>query len=81
MRAAETGRYLARATNTGISAIVDHRGRVLGTVPSFVRGAYTGEVEPRAGATPFVRVHNWLAIGLAFAFGAAAVLMGRRRGR
>jgi len=46
-----------------------------------VRGAYTGEVEPRAGATPFVRVHNWLAIGLAFAFGAAAVLMGRRRGR
>ena len=81
MRALETGRYLVRATNTGISAIVDPRGRVLGTVPSFVRGAYTGEVEPRAGATPFVRVHNWLAIGLAFAFGAAAVLMGRRRGR
>ncbi|MGE5154992.1 MAG: apolipoprotein N-acyltransferase, partial [Bdellovibrio bacteriovorus] len=29
MRALETGRYLLRATNTGISAIIDHRGRLL----------------------------------------------------
>ncbi len=79
MRAVETGRYLVRATNTGISAIVDHRGRVLGTVPSFVRGAYTDAVEVRSGATPFVRVHNWLAILLALVLAAAAVLMGRRR--
>ncbi len=81
MRALEAGRYLVRATNTGISAIVDHRGRVLGTVPSFVRGAYTDEVEPRSGATPYARVRNWLAIGLAFAFAATAVLLGRWRRR
>ena len=38
MRALENGRFLVRATNTGISAIIDERGRVIATVPSFVRG-------------------------------------------
>lgn len=65
MRALETGRFLLRATNTGISAIVDERGRTMASVPSFVRGGATAEVQPRVGATPFVRFHNWLAIGLA----------------
>ncbi|MGH8596232.1 MAG: apolipoprotein N-acyltransferase, partial [Gammaproteobacteria bacterium] len=35
MRAIETGRYLLRATNTGISAIIDHRGRVVARSPQF----------------------------------------------
>jgi len=79
MRALETGRYLVRATNTGISAIIDSGGRVLGTVPSFVRGPFTDYVEPRAGATPFVRLGNWLAIGLSLAMVSAAGLIGRFR--
>jgi apolipoprotein N-acyltransferase len=79
MRALETGRYLVRATNTGISAIIDHLGQVLVEVPSFVRGAVTAAVTPRAGATPYVRVGNWLAIGLALVLVVAAVAVGRRR--
>ncbi len=75
MRALETGRYMVRATNTGISAIVDERGRTIGQVPSFVRGSYTGTVEPRAGATPFVRVGNALAIGLALALAVGGMLL------
>lgn len=55
MRALETGRWLLRATNTGITAIVDHRGRVQRRAPQFQTGALTGSAEPRAGATPFVR--------------------------
>jgi apolipoprotein N-acyltransferase len=72
MRALENGRYLLRATNTGISAIVDQRGRVLGTVPAFVRGDFATQVRPYAGATPYVRFGNAPAIMLA----AVMVLIG-----
>lgn len=65
MRALENQRFLLRATNTGISAIIDPRGRVLGQVPSFVRGDFAATIEPRAGATPYARVGNAPAIGLA----------------
>lgn len=65
MRALETGRFLLRATNTGISAIINERGRVIASVPSFVRGGATAEVQPRTSATPFVQVQNSLAISLA----------------
>jgi apolipoprotein N-acyltransferase len=65
MRALENGRYLLRATNTGISAIIDQRGRVLGTIPAFVRGDFATQVQPYAGATPYVRLGNAPAITLA----------------
>jgi len=81
MRALETGRALVRATNTGVSAIIDHRGRVLVEVPSFVRGAVSAPVTPRAGATPYVLLRNWPAIGLALALVLAALIIGRRRAR
>ena len=77
MRAIENGRYMVRATNTGISAIIDERGRILTSVPSFVRGAASAEVRPLQGATPFTRVHNWLAIGLAALMVGAGILAGR----
>jgi apolipoprotein N-acyltransferase len=55
LRALENGRALVRATNTGISAIIDHRGRVIGSIPSFVRASYSAEIQPRSGMTPFSR--------------------------
>ena len=79
MRALETGRWLVRATNTGISAIIDHRGQVRGTVPAFQRGLFSAPVQPRAGATPFARVGNALPIGLALAMLGMALLVGWRR--
>ena len=66
MRALENERWLLRSTNTGISAILDHRGEIVGKVPLFERGAFSVEVQPRRGATPFGYLGNWLAIGLAF---------------
>lgn len=79
MRALETGRFMVRATNTGISAIIDERGRVIATVPAFVRGGVTAEVQPRQGATPYVILHNWLALGLALTLVAAGRLLRGRR--
>ena len=58
MRALEMGRDLAGATTNGISALVDYRGRILARAPQFERTVLTGELQPRAGATPYVRWGN-----------------------
>ncbi|HEX7025891.1 MAG TPA: nitrilase-related carbon-nitrogen hydrolase, partial [Gammaproteobacteria bacterium] len=55
MRALETGRYMLRATNTGISAIIDDQGRVTAHSPQFEEYVLTGHIQPMQGYTPFVR--------------------------
>jgi apolipoprotein N-acyltransferase len=75
MRALEAGRPLVRATNTGVSAVLDHHGSVLGSIPLGQRAGLTVEIQPRAGATPFVAVGNGLAIGLALLMAAAGAVV------
>ena len=58
MRALETGRPMLRATNTGISAIIDHRGRMQRQSSQFEIAVVTGPVVPMQGATPYVRLGN-----------------------
>jgi apolipoprotein N-acyltransferase len=55
MRALETGRYLIRATNNGVSALVDSKGEIIGKTDRFVQQTLEGEVELRSGLTPFMR--------------------------
>ncbi|TAN47602.1 MAG: apolipoprotein N-acyltransferase [Methylococcaceae bacterium] len=55
MRALETGRYMLRATNTGVTALVGPDGKVVKQLPQFEAGVLTGNVTPMAGATPYVR--------------------------
>ena len=74
LRAIETGRDLIRATNTGVTALVDASGRVRARLPSFEAGVLQGEVQPRVGATPYVRwgdlpVLVWMASSLTVAAG------------
>ena len=78
MRALENERWLVRSTNTGISAILDHRGRIVGTVPAFERGAFTAEVQPRREATPFVHLGSGFVVALSLSMLAAALLLARR---
>jgi apolipoprotein N-acyltransferase len=66
VRAAEAGRYLLRATNTGVTAIIDPRGRVVETLPQFAPGTLQGEVRGRRGATPYARVGNYPVVSAAF---------------
>jgi apolipoprotein N-acyltransferase len=75
MRSLETGRYLVRSTNTGITAIIDERGGLRATVPQFEAGVLTGMAQPFSGATPYVRTGNWPVLLLA----ATAILMGAVR--
>ena len=59
MRSMETARPMLRATNNGISAIIDHRGTVKNTSPQFEVAVLDGEIQPRQGATPYVTMGNW----------------------
>ncbi len=78
MRAAETGRPMLRATNTGMTAIIDAQGRVSATLPAFTTGVLHGKVQAHEGMTPFAHFGNWLALGLMLALGVAG-FAGRRR--
>lgn len=53
LRALEFERPFLLATNTGVTAIVDHRGRVVASLPRNTRGVLEGQVEGRSGITPF----------------------------
>ncbi len=55
VRAVETGRYLVRSANTGISGIVDPYGRVVVQSPLFETGTWIGEARWLDGTTPYVR--------------------------
>jgi len=57
-RAIETGRYMLRATNTGVTAIVAPDGAVAGRLPSFTEGVLEGRVRGRTGATPYAAAGN-----------------------
>ena len=52
MRARELERYMLRATNTGISAIIDERGTVVERSQQFVPAVVAGEFVARKGTTP-----------------------------
>jgi apolipoprotein N-acyltransferase len=74
LRALETGRFMLRATNTGMTAIVDHRGKVTAALPPFTQGSLNGTAQGRSGATPYVRWGNAPVITLALlACGLAAL--------
>ena len=59
MRALETGRAMLRATNTGMTAIIDPRGGLVARLPQFVEGVLEGEVQGHSGATPYVKLGNY----------------------
>lgn len=64
MRSQETGRYMLRATNTGVTAIIDERGRVVDSVPQFVIAVLEGRAQGRSGTTPYIFWGNWAFLAL-----------------
>jgi len=64
MRALETGRYMVRGTNNGLTAIIDNHGQIDTSIPRFEPGVLRGEVYPATGATPFMQAGSWPVITL-----------------
>ncbi|MFV8783566.1 apolipoprotein N-acyltransferase [Microbulbifer sp. SA54] len=59
MRALETQRYLVRATNTGVTALVNPRGQIVSTLPQFEQATLIGKVSARTGSTPYMIYGTW----------------------
>lgn len=59
MRAMEARRYLIRATNNGISAVIGSRGELLEVSRQFVPAVIDATVQPLSGETLYVRFGNW----------------------
>jgi apolipoprotein N-acyltransferase len=55
MRSLELQRPMIRATNTGATAAIDHRGVVISQMKWFERGVLQAEVEGRNGVTPYAK--------------------------
>ncbi len=55
MRAVETARYLLRAANTGVSAIIGPDGGIRRTIPWFSQGVVLGTYRESSVKTPYLR--------------------------
>ena len=82
MRTLELQRPMIRATNTGATAVIDHRGVVTRSLPPFVRGELEATVQGRSGLTPFAawagRLGLWPPFVLALATLLVAIALRRR---
>ena len=74
MRALEAGRWLMRATNNGVTAIIDPHGHVVARSRQFEPEVLKGEVVPRTGLTPYAALRNWPVLAICWLLlGLAAV--------
>jgi len=82
MRTLELQRPMIRATNTGATAVIDHRGVITKALAPFVRGELDATVEGRSGLTPFAawagRFGLWPLFGAAAATLVVAIALRRR---
>lgn len=78
MRAIESQRFLVRAANDGISAVIGPRGEFVARAPDFEAAVLRATITPRSGIPPYLRVGNLPFLCLAFAGVFAALWMSRR---
>jgi apolipoprotein N-acyltransferase len=77
MRSLETGRPMLRSTNNGATAIIDAKGNVASSIPPYSRGTLAATVQGMAGMTPYIRLGNYLFLGLSALALIGAWLTGR----
>ena len=80
VRAAETGRWLIRAGQAGVSMLVDPRGEIHGSLGLFEPGLVTGTARLRSDRTPYVRWGDWWMWVVGLSLSVMALLAWRRRG-
>lgn len=78
LRAVEQGLPLIRAANTGVSAVIDARGRMVAQLGLDTHGFLDARVPGALPATPYARSGDW-PVGFIIAAGLLAALLTRRR--
>lgn len=79
MRALELGREMARATNTGITAFIDHQGKIKQKLPIFETAVLSGWITPRIGMTPYGQFGNTAFITLLALYAIIAIFIYPKR--
>jgi apolipoprotein N-acyltransferase len=74
MRARELARPMLRATNTGVTAAIDARGRVIDALPTHAGGVLAVSLRGSEGLTPYARHGNALPLALSLALALAGAL-------
>jgi apolipoprotein N-acyltransferase len=59
MRSLEMSRWMLRSTNTGVTAAIDEKGRIVSALPQFTRGVLEVDAVPRTGRTPYSVWTDW----------------------
>lgn len=77
MRALEAGRWMIRATNNGVTVLIDPFGQITERLPQFEQGTLYGEVQPMQHLTPYLQWRSWPLIGVCSLLAAWALV--RRR--
>ena len=62
VRAAEVGRFILRSANTGISAIINEKGKIISSSPEFEPYIVKGEFSGFEGSTLFTLLGNKLIV-------------------
>jgi apolipoprotein N-acyltransferase len=78
LRAVENRRYLVRAANTGISAVIDPTGRIAARLEFGRQGLVHTDVVPGTAITPATAYGRTIRLGI-LGCAAAAILWGARR--
>jgi apolipoprotein N-acyltransferase len=81
MRALEADRFMLRAANDGVSAVIGPRGEVVARAPEFQPYVLKSTITPRTGLPPYAYVGNWLVVILATAALAYGVWVRQSVGR
>jgi apolipoprotein N-acyltransferase len=80
LRAIEQRRYVVRATNSGVSAVIDPAGRILARTGLLTRENLRGTVRPLDGDTVYARFGDWPG-WMALVIVAGTLLVGAPRAR
>ena len=79
MRALEAGRFMLRATNTGITAVISPRGTIVHESPQFETHVLDAVVQPYVGQTPYMRMGNYSVVAICLVLIGVAIYRSRSR--
>jgi len=80
-RALENGRPVIRATNNGVSALIDHQGTIRAHGGQFTQEVITGQLQPTTGHTPYTIWRSWPVLGFCALFLACSRVYARQKAR